>query len=158
MDIAIGDSGRTLSLPTHWQELDTVPEDAPGTVAFGYRTAESFAAVTLAPLDGQMMPVDRDDVIRGIQPALEEAQAELVDVDAGETPSGDLLVYTIVKTPEPEEGDGAGEEEQLNLTLHFAVENGDYMAPYMVQGFLTGEQEEALDQARDLVTRIITAE
>ncbi|WP_420099679.1 hypothetical protein [Corynebacterium sp.] len=158
MDIAIGDSGRTLTLPGHWQELDTVPEDAPGTVAFGYRTAGSFAAVTLAPLDGQMMPVDRDDVITGIRPALEEAQAELVDVDAGETPSGDLLVYTIVRTPEPEEGEGAGDGDQLNLTLHFAVENGDYMAPYMVQGFLTGEHEEALDQARDLVTRIITAE
>jgi hypothetical protein len=158
MDIAIGDSGRTLTLPAHWQELDTVPEDAPGTVAFGYRTAASFAAVTLAPLDGQMMPVDRDDVIRGIQPALQEAQAELVDVDAGETPSGDLLVYTIVETPEPEDGDGAGEGDQLNLTLHFAVDNGEYMAPYMVQGFFTGDRDEALDQARDLVTLVITAE
>ncbi|MEY8567393.1 hypothetical protein [Corynebacterium sp.] len=158
MDIALGDSGRTLTLPAHWQELDTVPEDAPGTVAFGYRTQASFAAVTLAPLDGQMMPVDRDEVVRGIGPALQEAQAELVEVDAGETPSGDLLVYTVVRTPEPEEGEGAGEGDQLNLTLHVAVENGDYMAPFMVQGFFTGDVDEALDQARDLVSRTITAE
>ena len=158
MEISIGDTGRTLTLPEHWQGLDTVPEDAPGTVAFGYRTASSFAAVTLAPLDGQMMPVDRDDVISGIRPALEEADAELVDVDAGETPSGDLLVYTIVRTPEPAEGEGAGEGDQLNLTLHFALETGEYMAPYLVQGFLLGDQDEALDQARDLVTRVITAE
>ena len=170
MEISIGDTGRTLSLPEHWHELDTVPEDAPGTVAFGYRTPGSFAAVTLAPLDGQMMPVDRGAVVTGITPSLEEADAELVEVDAGETQTGDLVVYTLVKTPPPpedelEEGDIAG-ECQFNLTLHLAVENGEYLEPFMVQGYFTvtgkgggiAEAEtEALDQARDLVTLVITA-
>lgn len=161
MEISIGDTGRTFSVPGHWEQLDTLPDDVPGTVAFGYRTADSYAAVTLAPLDGQMMPVDRDEVIRGIRPALVEARAELVDVDAGETPHGDLLVYTIVKTPEPqgpEAGDAAGEGDQHNLTLHIAVDNGDYLAPFAVQGFFVGGAGEARDQARDLVTRVVTAE
>lgn len=167
MDFSIGDTGRTLSLPEHWQELDTVQEDAPGTVAFGYRTPGSFAAVTLAPLDGQMMPVDRDAVVTGIAPSLEEADAELVDVDAGETPTEDLVVYTVVKTPPPSADELAAEgiaaedagDCQLNLTLHLAVENGEYLEPFMVQGFftVTGDEDEALGQARDLVTRVITA-
>lgn len=157
MDISIGDTGRTFSLPGHWQGLDTVPEDAPGTVAFGYRSPDSYAAVTLAPLDGQMMPVDRDEIIKGIRPALVEAGAELVDVDAGETPEGDLLVYTIVKTPEPDEGEGAGEGDQHNVTLHMAIDNGEYMAPFMVQGYFVGGVGEARDQARDLVTRVVSA-
>lgn len=138
MDISIGDTGRTLHLPDSWELLQTLPEDAPGTVAVGYQLAGSTGMVTIAPLDSQMMPVDADAVITGIRPSLQEFHAGLVEADAGETPAGDLLVYTIVKTLPPEEGEGAGEHGmQYNLTLHIAVENGEYLEPWQIQGFFT---------------------
>lgn len=146
MDITLGSTGRTLHLPSHWEELKTLPEDAPGTVAFGYQLAGSNAVVTLAPLDSQMMPVDRDAVIEGIRPNLKEFHAGLVEVDAGETPAGDLIVYTIVKTLPPAEGEGSGQGMQYNLTLHVAVENGEYLEPWQLQGFFT---ETGLTGVRD---------
>ncbi|MGO3361840.1 MAG: hypothetical protein ACTIL2_05300 [Corynebacterium sp.] len=166
MDITIGDTGRTLTLPDHWETLDTLPGDAPGTVAFGFRDLQSYAAVTLGPLDGQMMPVDRDAVIEGIRPALAEAGAELIEVDAGETPGGDLLVYTIVKTPPPESvpGDDGDAEElgdgpQYNLTLNLAVDNGEYLEPFLVQGFFAGfgDDQHDRDEVRLMAERVITA-
>lgn len=137
MEITIGATGRTLHLPSHWESLDTLPEDAPGSVAFGYQLQGSSAVVTLAPLESQMMPVDRDEILTGIRPSLREFHAGLVEADAGETPAGDVVVYTIVKTLPPEEGEGAEHGMQYNLTLHFAVENGDYLEPWQLQGFFT---------------------
>jgi hypothetical protein len=142
MDIALGQTGRTLHLPDDWEMLNTLPEDAPGTVAVGYRTAASYGMVTLAPLDGQMMPVDADAVRTGIRPALAEAHAGLVEADAGQGPAGDELVYTIVKTlPTGENGvdgeNGADDGMQYNLTLHVALETGDYLEPWQIQGFFT---------------------
>lgn len=148
MDIPVGETGRTLHLPTHWEGLDILPEDAPGTIAFGYQLAESSAVVTLAPLTSQMMPVDRDEVVAGIRPSLKEFHAGLVEVDAGETPAGDIVVYTIVKTPPPAQGEGSDDGMQYNLTLHFAVENGEYLEPWQLQGFFT---ETGLSGARDVV-------
>ncbi|MFZ2561169.1 MAG: hypothetical protein ACTHXE_13405 [Corynebacterium variabile] len=136
MDITLGDTGRTLHLPSHWEVLNTLPEDAPGTVAFGYQLSGSNAVVTLAPLDSQMMPVDRDEVIAGIRPNLREFHAGLVEADAGETPVGDLIVYTVVKTLPPEDAE-PGSGMQYNLTLHVAVENGEYLEPWQLQGFFT---------------------
>lgn len=168
LTFSIGDSGRSLELPSHWQSLETLPEDTPGTVAFGYRSAGSYAVVTLGPLDGQMMPVDRDEVVEGIQPALDEAGATLVEADAGETPGGDLAVYTIVESDvedaqdtEDTEDTEAGAEDgvQFSLTLNLAIDNGEYLQPFLVQGYFTstGDDEQALDQARDIAGRVITA-
>lgn len=180
LTFSIGDSGRSLELPSHWQSLETLPEDTPGTVAFGYRSAGSYAVVTLGPLDGQMMPVDRDEVVEGIQPALDEAGATLVEADAGETPGGDLAVYTIVEsdaedaqdtedTEDTEATEDAGDSEdteagaedgvQFSLTLNLAIDNGEYLQPFLVQGYFTstGDDEQALDQARDIAGRVITA-
>lgn len=139
MDIPLGTTGRTLHLPDGWEMLNTLPEDAPGTVAVGYRIRGSNGLVTIAPLTSQMMPVDRDEVIAGIRPSLLEFHAGLVEADAGETPAGDLVVYTVVKTlpPEPGEGSGEGAGLQYNLTLHLAVENGEYLEPWQIQGFFT---------------------
>ncbi|HIW92571.1 MAG TPA: hypothetical protein H9870_13040 [Candidatus Corynebacterium avicola] len=164
LTLSIGDTGRSLELPEHWESLETLPEDAPGTVAFGYRSAGSSAVVTLGPLDGQMMPVDRDEVVEGIQPALDEADATLVEVDAGETPAGDLAVYTIVRT-EPDDDDEDDEDEedeagvQFTLTLNLAVENGEFLQPFLVLGYFSshGDDQQALDQARDIAGRVITA-
>lgn len=174
LTFSIGDSGRSLELPSHWQSLETLPEDTPGTVAFGYRSAGSYAVVTLGPLDGQMMPVDRDEVVEGIQPALDEAGATLVEADAGETPGGDLAVYTIVETDAEDAEDaqdtedtgdsedteaGAEDGVQFSLTLNLAIDNGEYLQPFLVQGYFTstGDDEQALDQARDIAGRVITA-
>lgn len=144
MDISIGDTGRTLHLPDTWEQLNTLPEDAPGTVAVGYRLAGSNGVVTLAPLDSQMMPVDREEVVTGIRPSLKEFHAGLVEADAGETPAGDIVVYTVVKTLPPEEGEGRDGEGnpadhgmQYNLTVHLAVETGEYLEPWQIQGFFT---------------------
>lgn len=174
LTFSIGDSGRSLELPSHWQSLETLPEDTPGTVAFGYRSAGSYAVVTLGPLDGQMMPVDRDEVVEGIQPALDEAGATLVEADAGETPGGDLAVYTIVESDaedaqDTEDTEATGDSEdteagaedgvQFSLTLNLAIDNGEYLQPFLVQGYFTstGDDEQALDQARDIAGRVITA-
>lgn len=171
LTFSIGDSGRSLELPSHWQSLETLPEDTPGTVAFGYRSAGSYAVVTLGPLDGQMMPVDRDEVVEGIQPALDEAGATLVEADAGETPGGDLAVYTIVESDAEDAQDtedtgdsedteaGAEDGVQFSLTLNLAIDNGEYLQPFLVQGYFTstGDDEQALDQARDIAGRVITA-
>ncbi|HCT13453.1 MAG TPA: hypothetical protein DIW82_01300 [Corynebacterium nuruki] len=139
MDIPLGQTGRTLHLPDDWEILNTLPEDAPGTVAVGYQLAGSNAVVTIAPLTSQMMPVDRDEVVAGIRPSLREFHAGLVEADAGETPAGDVIVYTIVKTLPPDEGDGSGTGAgmQYNLTLHLAVDNGEYLEPWQIQGFFT---------------------
>lgn len=167
--ISVGDTGKVINLPGHWEELDSLPDDIPGTVAFGYRSTGSYAVVTLGPLDGQMMPVDRDEVVDAIQPALAEAEVEavLVEVDAGETPGGDLAVYTIVKTePSAEEAEEVEDPDgvdvsgvQFNLTLNLAVENGDFLQPFLVQGYFTstGDDEQALGQAQDIAGRVITA-
>ena len=171
LTFSIGDSGRSLELPSHWQSLETLPEDTPGTVAFGYRSAGSYAVVTLGPLDGQMMPVDRDEVVEGIQPALVEAGATLVEADAGETPGGDLAGYTIVEsdaegaqdtedTGDSEDTEaGAEDGVEFSLTLNLAIDNGEYLQPFLVQGYFTstGDDEQALDQARDIAGRVITA-
>lgn len=164
LTLSIGDTGRSLELPEHWESLETLPEDAPGTVAFGYRSAGSSAAVTLGPLDGQMMPVDRDEVVEGIQPALEEADATLVEVDAGETPAGDLAVYTIVQAEAEVEDDDDDDDHdeagvQYILTLNLAVDNGEFLQPFLVLGYFSshGDDGQALAQARDIAGRVITA-
>lgn len=152
MDISIGGTDRTLHLADIWSPLDTLPEDPPGTVATGFRTRGCTAVVTVAPLDSQMMPVDRDEVVAGIRPSLMEFHAGLVEADAGETPAGDIVVYTLVKTLPPTGAGEAGEDPgeapeedagnsrygmQYNLTVHLAVDNGEYLEPWQIQGFFT---------------------
>lgn len=91
--------GIPVEVPEYYQQVETMPDDPPGTVALATQTSMGTAIVLLYPVPaGQAMPYDdARDIVDGIHRALADNQG-LVQVDGGATTQGRNYVYTIVKS------------------------------------------------------------
>ena len=114
-----------FTIDDSWQKLNTMPDDPPGTQAYGTATENSECFVLAFPLDiGQTMPFDNPQaVIDGIHSALADDQA-LIEVKAFSTEKS-MIIYSIIKT----RGQPTG--VQYTLTMDVACQNG----AFHIQGF-----------------------
>ena len=139
MQIDLWPGGPTLRLADHWQTFGSLPDDPPGTHAFGYKFTGGESGVVVVKLiaPDDAMELDAQSVIDGIRrvPDVIEGQVGLIDVDVARTASGVPYVYSIVKIRvEP-----AGVE--YNLTLHFPGERPVQLQGGFAEGNLTGMRD-----------------
>lgn len=122
----IGFAGGRLLVPAAYQQVESMPEDPVGSVPLmadkGSSTA--FVLLYLIPVEHAMHFDNPRAVIDGIHEVLGDDQG-LVEVTAGETPSGNPYLLSIVKTKTGQPG------VQYGLTMDVGVGG----AAVHVQGF-----------------------
>ena len=85
MQVDLWTGGPTLRLADHWQPFGTLPEDPPGTQAFGYKfTGGESGVVVVKPIapDGAM-ELDAQSVIDGIRSVRSRRVVGRTPADAG---------------------------------------------------------------------------
>ena len=94
-----------LTMPVGYKQIQTLPEDPVGTVAYGFATPFSQNIITAFPFPPESaMPFgDAQHVINGIHHSLGENQA-LIEVNTGKTTSGRPYIYSIIKTAQETSG------------------------------------------------------
>ncbi len=92
-------------MPDGYRQIQTLPEDPVGTVAYGFATPYSPNFITAFPFPSESaMPFgDAKRVINGIHHSLGDNQA-LIEVNTGETTSGRPYIYSIIKTAQEPSG------------------------------------------------------
>lgn len=139
MQINLWPGGPTLQLADHWQPFRTLPDDPPGTQAFGYKfTGGESGVVVVKPIPQEVaMELDAQSVIDGIRRVRDviEGQVGLIDVDVARTASGLPYVYSIVKIRLEPVG------VEYNLTLHFPGEHPVQLQGGFAEGNLTGARD-----------------
>lgn len=129
-----------ISLPDYWQELQSLPDDPPGTRVVGQQTEVSEAMVLVSPIgdQGYFMPIDQQAVLQGMRPALAQSGSGLVEADTGTTTSGEPFVYTIVKGRMDPSG------VQYTLTLHAQLPERIQIQGFFSERGVTGAREAAV--------------
>lgn len=94
-----------ITMPDGYKQIQTLPEDPAGTVAYGFATPYSQNIITAFPFPSEeAMPFDNAQrVINGIHHSLAENQA-LIEVNTGKTDSGKPYIYSIIKTAQEPSG------------------------------------------------------
>lgn len=125
-ELAIEVGGEPLVVPGMYTRLDSMPGDAPGSVALGAEGGGARCFLMAEPIGpADAMPFDDDaPIIDGIHEALADDQG-IIEVGHGKTKGGNPYAYSVVKTAQEASG------VQYSLTLH--VKAGESVAS--VQGF-----------------------
>lgn len=108
-------------VPEDYLRLESLPEDPPGSIAFGKQgeNFETFILVKTLPFE-MAMPFERQsEVMLGVTEHLAEDQG-LVEVRSGISAHNRRFVYSIVKTKLEPSG------VQYGLTIHFEDEDKVY--------------------------------
>lgn len=136
MQVPLWSGGPTLELADYWQQSRLLPDDPPGTQAFGYLFSDdTTGTVTTQPYPPDYaMPLDKDQLIDGLlgADAVVAGQAALVEVNVEVTASGVAYVYSLMKIKQEPSG------VQYNLTLHLYAEHVQQVQGFFIEGHTTG--------------------
>ena len=134
MQIKPNGSDKYLTFPDDWQQVETMPEDPPGSTVIMKANEESQCMVLIYLIEETMPFNNPQAVIDGIHNSIDDDQG-LVEVEA---PIPNKCIYSIVKTKMEPSG------VQYCLTLHFNL-SGKH---YNVTGFFS---EQGITGKRDTV-------
>lgn len=142
MRVNLWGGGPTLALADYWQQSRLLPDDPPGTQAFGYLFSDdTTGTVTTRPYPAEYaMPLDKDQMIDGLleADAVVAGQAGLIEVDVERTAGGVPYVYSLMKIKQEPSG------VQYNLTLHLHAEHVQQVQGFFIEGHKTGMREAAV--------------
>ncbi len=142
MRVNLWGGGPTLALAEYWQQSGLLPDDPPGTQAFGYLFSDdATGTVTTRPYPTKYaMPLDKDQMIDGLleADAVVAGQAGLIEVDVERTSSGVPFVYSLMKIKQESGG------VQYNLTLHLHAEHVQQVQGFFIEGHTTGVRDAAV--------------
>lgn len=142
MRVDLWDGGPTLALADYWQHGGPLPDDPPGTKAFGYQFSDdATGTVTTRPYSAEYaMPLDKDRLIAGLleADAVVTGQAGLIEVDVERTASGMPYVYSLMKIKQEPSG------VQYSLTLHLHAEHVQQVQGFFIEGHTTGLRDAAV--------------
>lgn len=142
MYVSLYPDGPRLALAGHWQPLRTLPEDPPGSQAFGYAFPGGVTGlVTTYEIPAHhAMPWDQHVVISGLRaaPDVTDGFVGLIDTDTGHTAGGVPYVYSLIKVRDEPSG------VQYNLTLHFLGDGVQQLQGHFMEGETTGVREAAV--------------
>lgn len=118
--------GLPIVIPEWFAKMNSMPDDPPLSVPYGYETEKAECFVMIQPIQlEQAMPFEHPEaVVDGIHHALGDNQG-LIDVKTGKTNASRNYIYSIVKTLNETRG------VQYCLTMHLDFQ--DYAV--QVQGF-----------------------
>ena len=142
MRVKLWGGGPTLALADYWQQSALLPDDPPGTQAFGYLFSDdTTGTVTTRPYPAEYaMPLDKDQMIDGLleADAVVAGQAGLIEVDVERTAGGVPYVYSLMKIKQEPSG------VQYNLTLHLHAEHVQQVQGFFIEGRTTGMRDAAV--------------
>lgn len=139
MHVTLYTGGPRLALADYWQPLRTLPEDPPGSQAFGYAFPGGVTGLVTTfeiPLQ-HAMPQDQRAVISGLRgaPDVVDGLAGLIDTNTGGTASNVPYVYSLIKVRDEPSG------VQYNVTLHLFGERVQQLQGHFMEGETAGVRE-----------------
>lgn len=139
MRVNLWGGGPALALADYWQLGKALPDDPPGTQAFGYLFSDdATGTVTTQPYPAEYaMPLDKEQMIDGLlgADAVVAGQAGLIEVDVERTASGVPYVYSLMKIKQEPSG------VQYNLTLHLHGKQVQQVQGFFIEGHTTGMRD-----------------